>query len=113
MRFRGPPRMSRYSSIIWPVTVGFVKRLHDINFSGWFYAAVFSITAGSWAFFLISAGSGWSIAIVILAYLAVVPLSIVVYVVRGTAGPNTYGPDPLGRSESGDSPPAPSSAPTS
>ncbi len=111
--FSGPASNVAALIYIWPVTVGFVKRLHDINFSGWFYAAVISITAGSWAFFLMSAGSGWSIAIVVLAYLAAVPLSIVVYVVRGTAGPNTYGPDPLGRSESGDSPPDPSSAPTS
>ena len=87
------------------MTVGFVKRLHDVNVSGWFYAAVFSATAGGGALFLMSAGSGWSFAILAVAYLASILLSIVVYFVRGTAGRNTYGPDPQWPSESGDSPP--------
>ena len=90
--------------IVWPVIVGLVKRLHDLDHPGWFVAAFYgSIFAG-----------GVIAAIVIpalgdVAFILGIPLLVLMLIglhygikmsfFRGTIGPNRYGPDPLATSQ--------------
>ena len=69
------------------------RRLHDCNFSGWWQAlplaAVLPAIAGAvleadWLLMLAGCAAGF-------ASLAL----LIIYALRGTAGPNRFGPDPL------------------
>ena len=100
--------------VIWPSTVGAVKRLHDLNFPGWIGFVLWMVgpvLQVGWALF----GSapeptvilrGWSgvpiysedIAFGVGAvwFFFFVFASVFISLSPGTRGSNKYGPDPLG-----------------
>lgn len=59
-------------ALIWPGLAGYAKRLHDRNMSAW------------WILLVLIPGVGGLALLVICGFL------------KGTTGPNRYGPDPLG-----------------
>lgn len=61
-------------ALIWPALAGYVKRLHDRDMSGWWLLIAFIPAVGGLAL------------LVICGFL------------KGTTGPNRFGPDPLGGS---------------
>jgi uncharacterized membrane protein YhaH (DUF805 family) len=61
-------------ALIWPALAGYAKRLHDRNMSAWWILLALVPVVGGLAL------------LVICGFL------------RGTAGPNRFGPDPLGGS---------------
>lgn len=93
----GPISNVAVMAYFWPITAGMVKRLHDLGFSGWFWAAYMVVVLGSWAIFLLSPQSVLTVALVVLSTLVACVVSVFLYFIPGTPGPNQYGPDPLGR----------------
>lgn len=81
----------------------FVRRLHDVNRSGWSYVgalSVFFFVLVASSFALNSNGNGVAIFINVITLLALFGYCIAVFVwicSDGTRGPNRYGPDPRGR----------------
>jgi uncharacterized membrane protein YhaH (DUF805 family) len=110
----GPLFMFVFLLVIWPSTVGAVKRLHDLNFPGWIGFVLWMVgpvLQVGWALF----GSapeptvilrGWSgvpiysedIAFGVGAvwFFFFVFASVFISLSPGTKGSNKYGPDPLG-----------------
>ena len=91
--------------IIWPTLAVTSRRLHDMNLSGWWQAGVYFagaaiigvivLTMGA-AFFMDPMTAGVTGIFVLMAILiAYLIFFIMLSVVRGTKGPNKYGPDPL------------------
>jgi len=94
---------------IWPSLAGSIKRLHDRDRSGWWIGAFYLLSIGG-AFLMglsvlagISGGAaqaGASIIFIVALGLALLGLGIWLIVetgfLRGTPGPNRFGPDPLG-----------------
>lgn len=90
-------------AVVLPTLAVAVRRLHDTDRSGWWIIAPFvaylaaavavgiAIAAGAGPIVLGVLGLGFGLG----AILAIVLL--VFYIQKGTAGPNTYGPDPLGQ----------------
>ncbi len=83
------------------MSVGIIKRLHDVGWSGWIWITVFFGGAAVWsglALILPDLGLGtvagwiWTITVagVVPLYSGLVP---------GVPGPNDYGPDPRGADE--------------
>jgi uncharacterized membrane protein YhaH (DUF805 family) len=70
--------------ILWPLTAVFVKRLHDLNVSGWWMLAAFAIAPVSSATNI----SVWIIMLLVVAILSLLP---------GTSGHNRFGNDPRER----------------
>ena len=90
-------------AILLPTLAVAVRRLHDTDRSGWWIiapAVAYCRGRSRWPL-LVAAGAGVLVLAVlgfgfaIGAVLAIVLL--VFYIQKGTAGPNTYGPDPLGQ----------------
>jgi uncharacterized membrane protein YhaH (DUF805 family) len=83
-----------------------VRRLHDIDRTGWWVLLAFVplavmvvLFAGSAAMMMSDsdagmAGMGMSMALVGIVYLAVLVVLIVFYCTRGTPGANRFGPEP-------------------
>lgn len=69
-----------------------VRRLHDLNRSGWF--ALTPLALGCLA---ASALIGQSMFLFMIAYLALIAFYLCLLFRRGTDGPNDYGPDPLAK----------------
>lgn len=71
-----------------------VRRLHDMNFSGWWYLVILGLG-------LISGGvegvQGNPSAISMIINLISLVISLVILFYPGTKGPNRFGADPLGR----------------
>ncbi len=106
---------------IWPALAIYVKRLHDRNMSGWWIVAGYllmlipfglmfmnpAMMAGMQAGQMPS-GAGVMMAVMMGAYLVASLLFLWLFIVtgflRGTNGPNRFGPDPLGGTGS-DAPP--------
>lgn len=59
-------------ALLWPALAGYVKRLHDRDMSGWWLLIAFVPVVGGLA------------------------LLIICGFLKGTSGPNRFGPDPLG-----------------
>ena len=90
-------------AILLPTLAVAVRRLHDTDRSGWWIlapvaayvvtaiAVVVGIALGAGLFVLVLLMTGF----VLGAILAIVLL--VFYIQKGTPGPNTYGPDPMGQ----------------
>lgn len=69
-----------------------VRRLHDVNRSGWWLLSYVVLLCG----FLISAIVDWAGALLALVgFIGTVYVGIISMVRRGTIGDNKYGPDPL------------------
>jgi uncharacterized membrane protein YhaH (DUF805 family) len=86
--------------LIWPGFVAMVKRLHDLGHSGWLIPGIYGsgMLAALVSTFAFAAGG----IAALLAGLALVGfgfaalwISIKIAFLRGTVGPNAYGPDPL------------------
>ncbi len=100
--------------VIWPFTVGAVKRLHDLNFPGWIGFVLWTVgpvLQVGWALFGGTSEStvvfrGWSgvpiysedIAFGIGAvwFFFFVFTTVFISLSPGRKGPNKYGPNPLG-----------------
>lgn len=90
-------------AVLLPTLAVAVRRLHDTDRSGWWIlapVAAYVVTAiavavgvalGAGLFVLVLLMTGFAVG----AILAIVLL--VFYIQKGTPGPNTYGPDPLGQ----------------
>ena len=68
--------------ILWPTTAVCVKRLHDLNLSGWWTLSIFAVPYVSYAIHV----SAWIIVLVAIALLCLIP---------GSRGANRFGSDPL------------------
>lgn len=73
--------MTAYAIILWPLLTMYVKRLHDLGFSGWWLLGSFAAAA-------ILDG------IVPKGYLGVA-LMLIIGFVPGRRGDNRFGPDPI------------------
>lgn len=91
--------------IIWPTLAVTCRRLHDLDYSGWWQAAVYLLPIVFIGFLVMTFGfailgnplaAGTSM---ILAFLAIVIFYLGFFVIlsciRGTKGPNRFGADPL------------------
>lgn len=94
--YTGAPANPIITGAVWlallaPGVSVLARRLHDINKSGWIAAGVAgaSIVAG-----VMSVDGGALAMLASLLSLAAVAVAIVIGVMPGTPGPNTYGPDP-------------------
>jgi uncharacterized membrane protein YhaH (DUF805 family) len=103
---------------IWPMLAGSIKRLHDRNRSGWWIGGFYLASAGFGVLtFLTVAGvlaglqdartqpaapemSGGAVLVLGLAGVALAGFGLWLFIetgfLRGTFGPNRFGPDPLG-----------------
>jgi uncharacterized membrane protein YhaH (DUF805 family) len=70
--------------VLWPLAAVFVKRLHDLNVSGWWMLATLAIPPVSSATNI----SLWIIVLLVVATLSLLP---------GTSGNNRFGNDPRAR----------------
>jgi len=96
---------------IWPSLAGSIKRLHDRDRSGWwiggFYLlggiVVVTTLASAWVTLATrSPAEAWSLLVVVSMGGGVLLIGYALWLIvetgflRGTPGPNRYGPDPLG-----------------
>ena len=75
----------------------FMRRLHDLNFSGWWFWLWSAVVI--FAFSLIFRGSlftSWALSGLLLF---LVVSEVLLMCIRGTVGPNRFGPDPLATGE--------------
>ncbi|HYF07699.1 MAG TPA: DUF805 domain-containing protein [Acetobacteraceae bacterium] len=104
----------------WIATAGAIRRLHDRGRSGWLVLLAWVVLLLPWTGWMLfweaarlhgqQAGAGMPIMVVIVVLLLVFALACLWMVVelgflRGTPGPNAYGPDPRGGRDA--APPAP------
>lgn len=81
---RGPVLLA-IAIVIWPLIAVFVKRLHDLDVSGWWMLATLAIPLVSRAVNV----NAWTIFLLIAVFLSFVP---------GAAGDNRFGRSPLANS---------------
>jgi uncharacterized membrane protein YhaH (DUF805 family) len=90
---------------LWPSLAGSIKRLHDRDRSGWWIGGFYltGAVAGIVAFMgIATAPAQAQVALLMVVAAGAVVLGYGVWLIvetgflRGTAGPNRYGPDPLG-----------------
>jgi len=79
-----------YLAILIPFFAVTVRRFHDRNLSGWWYGLVF-------VFNLLPNVAPDSLPLLAVSGIAAIA-SIVICCLKGTQGPNKFGPDPLGGS---------------
>lgn len=83
--------------LIWPWLAGAIKRLHDRNRSAWWYAGAYMPAIAA---VVALRASNDALVIVLFAALFLSVYGTWLFVetgfLRGTTGPNRYGPDPLG-----------------
>jgi uncharacterized membrane protein YhaH (DUF805 family) len=90
----------------WFFVAASIKRLHDRNRSGWWFV-LFVVATDSYGRFEDRLGDSWPAALLGLAVLICLIWGFVeMYCLRGTRGPNRFGPDPLTPPEKSP-PPAP------
>ncbi|HSM60419.1 MAG TPA: DUF805 domain-containing protein [Longimicrobiales bacterium] len=85
---------------LWPSLIGSIKRLHDLRHSGWlvavFYGGIF--TGGLLTAVAVPTLGGLGLVFAIPMFflmLASLWFTLKMAFVRGTIGPNEYGPDPV------------------
>jgi len=89
------------AALLYPCAAMLVKRLHDRDKSGWFAAALLVPSALSMVLRLAGMGDNPDEPSIFLTALSIAILVISVWFLielgflRGTAGPNRFGPDPL------------------
>ena len=79
---------------LWPHIALGIKRFHDRDLSGWWQAAPFVATALAVAGFVVFKPIG--IIFAIATGIMALCLTVQLLFLKGTTGPNKYGPDPLG-----------------
>ena len=97
--------MGAFSTLTWlallyPGLVGAVKRLHDLDYPGWYLAVLYGGVFGMGMALAVAAPLiGEAALFLLIPGLALLVGSIVLSVkmgfVKGTVGPNRYGADPL------------------
>jgi uncharacterized membrane protein YhaH (DUF805 family) len=102
----GPLGLIQVIALFLPGVTVIVRRLHDIDKSGWWfflniwvYAGLLSGSFGGAMKSLIDrlpTGVGF---VLVLAFMAAVAIFFVFMIMRGTERPNRYGPDPYGPSD--------------
>lgn len=84
--------------LIWPGIVAAIKRLHDLNYSGWWlltgYLLPVVIGSGLLGYFGAKQNIIGMIAVAILLVCLVVAFILVLCCGKGTVGPNRFGSDP-------------------
>lgn len=93
----GPVSSGMSLALLLPQLSVFVRRLHDTNRTGW-WALVFYVVLIGLFFAALAAYFNANISLGGVFCLLIVGLCIWVFVLlamRGTAGPNRYGPDPI------------------
>lgn len=70
-----------------------IRRLHDINISGWWYLFYIIITSLVY-FYFVGKDDGFSLRAKIFAYSTFVLMKLFLIFFKGTPGPNKYGPPP-------------------
>jgi uncharacterized membrane protein YhaH (DUF805 family) len=79
----------------WSYAAVSIKRLHDRNKSGW-WIVPFIVATGLYGHFGDRLGGSWAAAFVGLAvFIAFIWGFVEMYWLKGTHGPNRFGPDPL------------------
>jgi uncharacterized membrane protein YhaH (DUF805 family) len=78
------PAIAAVLIVGWPLIAVFVKRLHDLNVSGWWMVAVLALPP-------FSKMTGVSLSILVLTP------TVLLGLFAGTAGDNRFGSDPLAR----------------
>jgi uncharacterized membrane protein YhaH (DUF805 family) len=79
----------------WCYAAASIKRLHDRNKSGW-WMVPFVVATGLYGQFGYWLGGSWAAAFIGLAvFIAFIWGLIEMYYLKGTGGPNRFGPDPL------------------
>ena len=78
------PAIAAILIVVWPLITVFVKRLHDLNVSGWWMVAMLALPP-------LSKMTGVDLSILFL-----VP-TVLLGLIVGTAGDNRFGSDPLAR----------------
>ncbi len=104
------PALGLSSSVMLVYSVLWVRRFHDRNVSGWWYGLyfLFILAVFGWLIYAVTVSGGdvnapdmqtakYLIAAGLMAWLFV---TIRFGLRKGTAGPNRYGPDPLGQEPS-------------
>ncbi|MDC7682484.1 DUF805 domain-containing protein [Asticcacaulis sp. BYS171W] len=85
--------------LIWLWACLTIKRLHDLNLSGWWCLALllFPVTsAGAMVLiYFLEAGSVIPVLLAVIAGIPVLLAYILLTFVKGTVGDNRFGPDPL------------------
>ncbi|MCC7281176.1 MAG: DUF805 domain-containing protein [Acetobacteraceae bacterium] len=93
--------------LLWPALAGNIKRLHDHNLSDWFaigfVALIFGYQLLGVLTIVLTVNGIFSFTLMQLLWLvglivgvAALALLVICGFIKGTAGPNRYGPDPLG-----------------
>lgn len=77
-----------YLALLIPFFSVTVRRFHDRNLSGWWYLGIFALS-------MVSNFAPENVALLVIAGLASIA-TLVICVLKGTQGPNKFGPDPLG-----------------
>src|SRR5260221_3872088 len=88
-------------ALVLPGLAVSVRRLHDLDRTGWWMLLIFGPTIGVWVLIGLNSIVGW------WDFLPIIPIIggvgwIVLLIWKctpGTAGPNRFGPDPLGLNE--------------
>jgi uncharacterized membrane protein YhaH (DUF805 family) len=96
----GPTRVIIGFLTFWPGIAGAVKRLHDLGHPGWYIAVFYGGALGAAIATGIAFGIWGPAGMVVgipFAFLALASLwyTLKIMFVRGTIGPNEYGPDPV------------------
>jgi uncharacterized membrane protein YhaH (DUF805 family) len=106
---RGPVSMVASLALLLPSLAVSVRRLHDIDRTGWWILIVY-VAVLVLAFVAIGAaftGHAAAALIMLLIMLALCVWLIVWFATKGTAGPNRFGPDPLADDATSSHTPAP------
>ena len=81
----------------WFYAAASIRRLHDRDKSGW-WTVPFIGAAGLYGQFGDRLGGSWAaVAVGIAVFIAFIWGLVEMYFLKGTNGPNRYGPDPLGK----------------
>lgn len=75
----------------WPGIAVYVKRLHDVGMSGWWYLA-FSL--GPVTLLVLGFLTGYLLPAVVMAGMIALASLVIFYMLPGSNGPNDYGDDP-------------------
>ncbi len=86
----GPVATVAFLLFLWPSIVGPVKRLHDLNLSGWILAAVYP---GGFLVGLLAnvVNEDLALSVMVLLGASMLALTVALGFMPGTKGPNRYG----------------------
>ena len=80
--------------VLWFQTANLVKRLHDLDASGWWTLPIYLI-GSAFAVLVVAAGPQARGGILLIAAIFGLGILAIIAIREGTEGENNYGPDPL------------------